>query len=494
MSTVTAKFEDRIFYALLVLLVWLPLPMGSNRPWAEAIFEVVASLLVWFWLLGYRRNQVEPGAGFRRARWVVYVLLVWLGYLAFQLIPLPGAVRTLLSPENVAMYAASGVGNWAPLSLHPYATFLFWLKSVAYVMVFALTLLLVNDKYRMVLVGYALLFSAAFQALYGSMMTLSGLEYGFFFEKVAYIGYATGTFVNRNHLAGYLEMASAVGIGLLMATESGRGASRSWRQRARNLVKLMLSQKLLLRLTLAIMVIALVLTRSRMGNTAFFSSLLVAGVLMLLIYRSQAGSVKKLFQRSDSRSVTILISSLVVIDLLIVGAWFGVDKLADRMAQTSIEHDAGRVEVSLNSLNLLKDYPLVGTGGGTFHVAYSRYRGDGITQYYDHAHEDYLEITGDTGVIGIGLLGLVVAMSFGAAMKALYSRRDRLMRGMAFAAVMGIVALLIHSTVDFNLQIPANSATFMVVLALGWIALCLGRQEEQAVVDHIGQVGNEREQ
>jgi len=145
------------------------------------------------------------------------------------------------------------------------------------VLLFTLTLLLVSNKHRLVMLGYTLVFSAVFQAFYGSMMTLSGLEYGFFVEKAAYVGFATGTFVNRNHLAGYLEMASAIGIGLLMATTSNRVRVRSWRQRLRNLVNLMLSQKLLLRLMLAMMVIALVLTRSRMGNTGFFSSMLVAG-------------------------------------------------------------------------------------------------------------------------------------------------------------------------------------------------------------------------
>ena len=49
------------------------------------------------------------------------------------------------------------------------------------------------------------------------------------------------------------------------------------------------------------------------------------------------------------------------------------------------------------------------------------------------------------------------------------------MRGMSFAAIMGIIAILIHSSVDFNLQIPANAATFMVLLALAWISLTLGR-------------------
>jgi O-antigen ligase len=167
--------------------------------------------------------------------------------------------------------------------------------------------------------------------------------------------------------------------------------------------------------------------------------------------------------------------------MLIVGAWFGVDKLADRIAQSSLENDAGRVEVSINTLNLLKDYSLTGAGGGSFHVVYARYRGDGIAQYYDHAHQDYLEIMADVGVMGISLLGLIVLSSFWTALKALQRRRDRLLRGMAFASIMATIALLIHSTVDFNLQIPANAATFMVVLALGWIALNLDSDTKKRV-------------
>lgn len=472
----SSLYEQYLFYALLVMLVWLPFPFATNRPWAEAIFEVWVTLLTLLWLAGSRRQLVVPGQGFSSARPVLWLLLLWLGYLLFQMMPLPVSWHQALSPQSVVMYQLAGQGEWTPLTLHPYASFLFWLKSVGYFLLFVLTLLLVNSKQRLVMLGYTLVFSGLFQAFYGSLMTLSGLEYGFFFKKDDHVGFATGTFMNRNHLAGYLEMVSAIGIGLLMATTATRDRVRSWRQRLRNLVNLLLSQKLVLRLILAMMVIALVLTRSRMGNTAFFSSLLVTGLITMMVFRRQAKSVKEMFRRSDTRSTVILITSLMVIDLLIVGAWFGVDKLADRMAQTSLEHDAGRVEVSIQTLKLLQDYPLVGAGAGSYHAVYPRYRGDGVKQYYDHAHEDYLEITADTGAIGISLLGLIVSSSLVAALVALKRRRDPLMRGMAFASIMGIIALLIHSTVDFNLQIPANAATFMVILALGWIALSLDKR------------------
>jgi hypothetical protein len=342
--------------------------------------------------------------------------------------------------------------------------------------VFALALLLINSKHRLVILGYTLVFSAAFQAFYGSIMTLSGIEYGFFVEKTAYIGFATGTFINRNHLAGYFEMTSAIGIGLLLATSvnSSQG-KQSWRKTLLNLTHLMLSQKFILRLMLAMLVVALVLTRSRMGNTGFFASLLITGFIALFAFRSQCSSFGNMFSRRETKSAVILIVSLLLIDMFIVGAWFGVEKLTDRISQTSAEGDAGRLDVAKRSIGLLKDYPLVGGGGGSFHTVYARYRSGEVKQYYDHAHQDYLEIIADVGGVGFSLLALAVLLSLYTALRTLFRTRDLLLRGMSFASVMGIIALLIHSTVDFNLQIPANAATFMIILALGWIASSLDR-------------------
>jgi len=483
MKAATEKFENRLFFAFLALLVWLPLPLGSNRPQYEATFEIWVAVLSLLCIVLLQRHRVGAGEVFNGARSVLWLLAAWLIYIMLQLIPLPASIRQVLSPESFAMYSQTNETGWVPLSLHPYATFLFWLKSIAYVTLFALTLLLVNSKHRLVILGYALVFSAVFQAFYGSIMTLSGLEYGFFVKKYAHLGCATGTFANRNHLAGYLEMVSAIGIGLLMATSANKDHGHTWRHRVRNLLLLLLSQKFLLRLMLAMMVIALVLSRSRMGNTAFFLSLLIAGLTTLVVLRSKTDSVRKMFQSNDTRSAVVLITSLMIIDLCIVGAWFGVDKVVDRISQSSAGHDADRLEVSRDTLRLLKDYPLVGAGGGSYHAVFPRYRSESIREYFSHAHEDYLEITADVGAIGISLLALVVLSSLWAALKALHRRRDRLLRGMAFASIMGITALLIHSTVDFNLQIPANAATFMIILALGWIALNLDMQSNERVAD-----------
>ena len=74
-------------------------------------------------------------------------------------------------------------------------------------------------------------------------------------------------------------------------------------------------------------------------------------------------------------------------------------------------------------------------------------------------------------------------LSFFAGVLALSRRHDPLARGVAFGVVMGVSAIAIHSTVDFNLQIPANAFIFSVLLALGWLALFLERHRGQTPVD-----------
>jgi O-antigen ligase len=213
------------------------------------------------------------------------------------------------------------------------------------------------------------------------------------------------------------------------------------------------------------MVVALVMTRSRMGNTAFFSSLLVAGAIGLAL------------SRHATRSTVVLIASLIVVDIFIIGAWFGVEKTVQRIEQTTRHDVEERVDPSGQALAIARDFPAFGSGAGTFYTAFSRYRGADILPFYDFVHNDYIQILTDTGVIGIAIIGLFAVMPLAAALLAQARRRDPLARGMGFAAVMGIVSLGIHSTVDFNLQIPANALVFMILLAFGWLSLYLGRED-----------------
>jgi O-antigen ligase len=480
---------NAMFYSLLVLVIWAPLPLGSKPAWAWSTLVVGSGLLSVVWLAGYALGRFSLTDAFRRARWALGAGALWLLYIALQFIPFPADWIQTLSPHAYQAHAQAAeiAGNAVPgllsFSVDPHATRDFWFRSVAYGCLFSLTLLLVDSHRRLELLLKTLVISGTLQALYGSLMVLSGLEYGFFIKKFAGQGQATGTFLNRNHLAGYLNLCLAAGIGLMIAKLGGESA-HSWRQRFRSILRLLLSEKVRLRIYLIVMVIGLVLTRSRMGNTAFFASILIVGSLGLLL------------MRNAPRSTMLFLASLVALDILIVGSWFGVDQVAKRIQQTEVRTSAllesggnaqsGGGEAQANASSVLptedrdevdrlampyaKDYWLTGSGGGSFYVTFPTYSNQSIIGYFDFAHNDYLQIMTETGVIGLTLCALIAAMAATQAILALRRRNDPLMRGTAFGIALAICWVAIHSTVDFNMQIPANAYTMTLMLALAWVA------------------------
>ena len=173
-----------------------------------------------------------------------------------------------------------------------------------------------------------------------------------------------------------------------------------------------------------------------------------------------------------------------MIDVAVVGTWFGMENLVKRYEETTLrraETPTGgsmeeRVEPGEFALGIAREYPWLGSGGGTFYVTFPKHRPKEINAYFDFAHNDYIQILTETGVAGLALLGLVVALTLLVALRTQYERSDPLSRGVAFAVTMGIISLMIHSWVDFNLQIPSNALTFSVLLAMGWVAHAVERR------------------
>jgi len=363
-----------------------------------------------------------------------------------------------LSPEAARWHEAAASPDGliaAPLSLDRFATFDGACKSTAYVAFFALSLVLLSDRDRIRYATYALILSGVLQALYGG-----------FFSMQSNGAPASGTFVNRNHYAGYLVMCLSVGIGVLIASLTGE-RHRSWGRFLRSLVEWIISPKMGLRLLLITMVVGLVLSRSRMGNGAFFISLFVAGIIGLLL------------SRRATKSMVVLLVSLIAIDVAIVGTYFGAERVVERISETSTQTE-DRDEVASYAIGMWKDFPVFGAGLGSFPLVFPRYSEDGTPAAYTHAHNDYVEFGAEVGVVGLALLGAMVLMSLFAALRAQHLRRDPVMRGISFAALMGIVALMIHSAVDFNLQIPANALTFMLLLAFAWLSLLQPGNDDHA--------------
>lgn len=423
-----------------LFLFTLPLAFGANTEWAWNLYSATAMIF-----FSIRAHQLTEDGNLQSEPIIKNSILNTVTKASWPLLVLFTVQLWVLCQWLLG------------ISLTPYDTQMALLRGLGYASFFGWTLIELNQPGRIIRAVWIIVLAAAFQAIYGSLMVMSGLEYGFFLKKWTYLNYATGTFVNRNHLAGYLEMTTALGIGLLLAQTTHYVGS--WRERMRQFITMLLSDKVVLRLLLAIMVIALVMTRSRMGNTAFFVSLSIAGLMALLLMKNKA------------RSTTILLTSLMVIDIAIVGTFFGVDKVADRLQNTTASKET-RDEVARDTFDMWKTAPLTGIGAGSFVYVYPTFKKTDVNKevYNNNAHNDYLQFLAEFGAPATLALGSAVLFSLWTAIQAMRKRRSDLHKGMGFASTMGLIAIGIHSTVDFNLQIPANAYMFVFLMALAFVA------------------------
>ncbi|MFC1775882.1 O-antigen ligase family protein [Pseudomonadota bacterium] len=425
------NFTRWLFRAYLLLLFLMPLPLGSNRPIFWSLMVAGIALITLVWVFGLLTGVARWPGALKRARWV----LIPLG-----LFVLWGGVQVLLGG-----------------SVDGSATADTFLLSLGLLMLGFMTVVLVRSRRRALQVLYTLVLAGLLQAIFGSLLTLSGVTFELLDYRQLERANAHGTFINRNHYANLLVLALSAGVGLLLAQMDLRGAPNI-RQRLRSLLQAALGPKARLRVFMIIMVIALVLTRSRMGNTAFFASITVVGLFALWRLRK------------PSRPLMVLVISVLVIDIFMVGTWFGVEQVIDRVQQT-VQGDGwqvnekARLDTSRESLDMIRKLPLTGYGGGTFYTAYPAWRGDD-QKFMDHAHNDYLEFVVEYGLIGGVLLAWFLLVCLARAARGLLNRDQAKRFGICFASLMAMVAMMIHATVDFSLQIPANAGWFVVLCLL----------------------------
>lgn len=456
-----------IFFCL--ILFWSPLPLGSHRVWSSALLELLIAILFMAWLLTLKKEQPLPNALSNNKTIIALFFAIPL-WSALQLIPLPPEVLTWLSPHHLN-YLESPTA-WQSLSLDTGATLYKLQKSIAYALFFVLALALINTPNRLNQVAQLLVICGVLQAAYGVLVVLGGKSFdvlGIREISTQHLGSATGTFVNRNHFAGYLEMTIALGVGLLVTQILlNKELYAGFRASLRDFIFTMLSGKARLRVFLALMVVALVLSHSRMGNTAFFASLGICACIGLWLYR----------KHHKAKSLVLLFGSLITVDVLILGSWFGLDKLAQRLETTDAEREE-RTFVFQNSLQTLQDFWLTGSGAGSYYSIFPNYRDNQSYFFYDFAHNDFLQFWIEYGLIGCLFFVSIVILSFIKAIQAQQQRHTAILKGMGFAAMMGIMSIMIHSSTDFNLQIPANALLFTLLCAVACIAHSMEHQEHE---------------
>ena len=126
-----------------------------------------------------------------------------------------------------------------------------------------------------------------------------------------------------------------------------------------------------------------------------------------------------------------------------------------------------RALIWADTVRLVGAYPVFGCGLGAYESALQPYKTVAPLLTVDYAHNDYLQLLAELGVLGFAPLLFLVAVIYRRALR----HATRLVRGpdayLALATAGGLTAIAIHSLADFNLYIPANA---MAAVWLGALA------------------------
>ena len=422
------------FLMICIAIVLSALAYGTVHYWALGLFNLGALtvLVLWVldaWSLGSLR--VSPNL----------LQLPLLGALVLgliQLLPLPA----------ITSGGATAIGLTNTLSFDPYSTRLVLVQLATLLIYFAATLVFVDTPHRLhVLVRTIMVF--------GFVLAIFGLTQSFTSPtKVYWVrelpqSTAFGPFINRHHFAGYMELTIALPLGLLFS-----GAVEK-------------EKRLLYLFAAGLMGVALVMTTSRGGIISLVLEILFL-VVVTGIWRTQNGRRR---MKSASRLKRVA-TRLGLATALLVGLFFGVLALGGEFSINrfidSVNTDdptTGRAHFWSVTLDIIRAHPYVGTGLGAFGVIYTRYDSRNGLFRLEQAHNDYLQVLSDAGIIG-GVLALsfVVLLFYKAIARA--KSRDDFRRGVALAALSGCFAVLVHSFFDFTLHTTSNALLFLVTAAL----------------------------
>ncbi len=448
-----------LFPLVCVLILWIPVPWGSNRVWSWALLEVLVFCLLAFWAAVH---VVRPLPLSDRDNIRFFLLTgLWLGYHAIYLLPFPNGLVSALAPATAEVYRAVDLLNGDKgihyyLSVDRHATLVEMLKGGAYLGLCYLVYEVLTSKRRLKVLLWLLLTMGVLQASFGMFASFTGLRLVPDSLTAGHWDLVIGTFVNRNHFSAHLAMAVAAGMALLLPHLSHGHRPAGWRG-------LLVRQAAWLSTTPGITVLMLVIVFAALfasGSRGALAALFSALCLALLVIRVGRGP--------DALELRIV----PVVLLVLVGAvvWMGATDFMQRILEIGAA-PGERLRVWVVTHALIQDNLLLGVGPGNYTAAFAAYR-DGALRplVYDHAHNDYLEMLAEQGIVGSLLLALAIGWLLFIIVRGTLKRRDRVLRGALFGSLVAVLTMLIHGLVDFNFHIPANAGYFYVWAGIGLAA------------------------
>jgi O-antigen ligase len=404
----SSALDRVIFSGVFGLLLFGPLVFGAVEVWSISILEVGAGLLFLLWAT----RQVAAGELEILGNPLFPPMLLLAGLVLVQLATGRTAYRAQTSSAAL-MYCTYGLLSFLVVQC---------LRRTSQVKVLAWMF----SGYGFAVAMFALIQDIAPN---GKLYWLRTLESG---------GWIYGPFVDHNHYAGLMEMLTP--IPLVISFADGVRASR----------------RALAALAAALMASTIFLSGSRGGMAAFtVQMVLLAGFLIT---------------RRKNWKAALAFGAFVVIVLGLL-VWLGGGELVERITSihsgTRTELTGGtRVTIDQDSLRIFVQKPVLGWGLGVFPDIYPQFSSLATNLQVGMAHNDYLQL-----LVEMGALGLVTALwflltLFRSALRKLKSWPSDTNSAVTLAAMLGVMGILVHSFMDFNLQIPGNAALFYVLCML----------------------------
>ncbi len=260
------------------------------------------------------------------------------------------------------------------------------------------------------------------------------------------LGTPFGPFANHNHYAGYIEMLVGIPLALIVTGSVRR------------------EKRLFYGFISAVMGVSIIFSLSRGGIISLLVEVLFIAIGFLGI-RSQRQNRKQ--ERQGIGAFGVATGVVCILVAMVMGIWWiGADPVINRFGENQDTLATSRMWIWRDSLQVFKSYPLMGAGLGSFQTVYPhRSHYDGGQGYVAQSHNDYLQILADGGMIG-GLLALwFIGIVLRAVLRGIRAP-DPLVAGIALGSGAGIAAILTHSLLDFNLQLPANAMLFLVLCSM----------------------------
>jgi len=421
------------FLTVCVMIVLTTLAFGTVHDWALATFAATAAGLVCLWCVdGLILRSVQLNRS--SLQWPLVGLIV-LGMV--QLLPLRSA------PDD----AGIGLSLNRALTLDSNATKLVLVQLISLFIYFATVMIFTDSTRRLRTLTRTIIIFGFVLAMFGLTQSLTSDGTRVYWFRQLTQSTAFGPFINRHHFAGYMELTLALPLGLLFS-----GALET-------------HKRPLYAFAALLMAVSLILTNSRGGMISLIAE--VSFVIMV------AGPGIAFSQRSPnaSRLRGLLLRGAIGLAFAVV-LFFGAMAIGgpgvfNRLLGTvnAADPTTGRAHFWNVTLDVIKHHPLIGSGLGSFGVIYTRYDSRNGMYRLEQAHNDYLQILADAGIVGalLGLAFLIILFSKGFARR---NTTDKFRRGVATGALAGCFAVLVHSAFDFTLHTTSNALLFLVLAAM----------------------------